>query len=226
MAVRDRAAVLRGGVISSLWVLMLFSGAVLLGMTARVYFQNGLQDPETALIALAQDSAVMPGFIGGMIVAAVVAAICSTADSQLLVSASAVSHDVLGRLFGIHLSLRKRMILDRLAVLAVGATALAIAIGEVRSVFSFVLDYGWAGLGAGFGPAIILSLLWRRTTGWGILAGMIIGITTAILWRWQLPALHHQVYNLVPAFLLSLLSIILVSLMLPESSPEVDASSH
>ena len=82
---------------------------------------------------------------------------------------------------------------------------------EVRSVFSFVLDYGWAGLGAGFGPALILRLCWRRTTGWGVLAGMIVGVATAVIWK-QFPDLQAQVYNLVPAFVLSMLTIIVVSL--------------
>jgi SSS family solute:Na+ symporter len=79
-------------------------------------------------------------------------------------------------------------------------------------VFSFVLDYGWAGLGAGFGPALILLLLWRRTTGWGVLAGMIAGVATAIAWK-QFPELQQQLYNLVPAFFFSLVSIVIVSLL-------------
>jgi Na+/proline symporter len=82
----------------------------------------------------------------------------------------------------------------------------------MRSVFSFVLDYGWAGLGAGFGPALIMSLLWRRTTGWGVLAGMVVGIATAIIWR-QFSDLHKQIYSLVPAFLFSLVSVAVVSLL-------------
>lgn len=215
MAVRDRSAILRGGVISSLWVLVLFSGAVLLGMSARVYFSDGLDDPEQTLMAVARDSSIVPGFLGGMIIAAVLAAICSTADSQLLVAASAISHDVIVRLFGADLSLRTRRVLDRSAVVVLGLVALCIAIGEVRSVFSFVLDYGWAGLGAGFGPATIFLLCWKRTTGWGVLAGMLIGVTTAILWRLLLPDWHRQLYNLVPAFLLSSLTIMIVSLLTP-----------
>ena len=225
MAVRDKRAVLRGGVISSLWVVVLFSGAVLLGMAARVYFNNGLDDPEQALMAVARDSSIIPGFVGGMIVAAVLAAICSTADSQLLVSASAVSHDLAVRLFGWRLSLAARKTLDRIAVLTVGAIALAIAMGQVRSVFTFVLDYGWAGLGAGFGPALILSLFWRRTTAWGVLAGMVVGFTTAILWRWQLPDWHKQVYNLVPAFGLALASVVVVSLLTPAATAKAGPNS-
>ena len=209
MAVKDRNAVLRGGVISSLWVLLLFSGAVALGMAARVYFGE-MADPEQTLPRVARDASIVPGFLGGMIIAAVLAAICSTADSQLLVSASAVSHDLIVRILKWDLPARTRMMLDRSAVILVGTVATVIAAAEVRSVFSFVLDYGWAGLGAGFGPALILSLLWRRTTGWGVLAGMIVGLTTAIVWK-QFPALQAQCYNLVPAFAFSVVGIVVVS---------------
>jgi sodium/proline symporter len=217
MAVKDRAAVLRGGVISSLWVLLLFSGAVTMGMAARVYFGD-MEDPEQTLPLIARDASIVPGIVGGMVVAALLAAICSTADSQLLVSASAVSHDLIVRIFGRDLPLKTRLLLDRTAVILVGTVATVIAAAEMRSVFSFVLDYGWAGLGAGFGPALILSLCWRRTTAWGVLAGMIVGLTTAVVWR-QFPELQAQCYNLVPAFALSLLSIVVVSLLTRGTSP-------
>jgi len=210
MAVKDRRAIRRGGMISSAWVLILFTGAVLLGMAARVYFGH-LDDPEQILPIIARDSSIVPGFIGGMIIAAILAAICSTADSQLLVAASSVSHDLLVRVFKMNASLTTKMIIDRAAVVLIGTIATAIALVEVRSVFSFVLDYGWAGLGAGFGPALILRLCWRRTTGWGVLAGMIVGVATAVIWK-QFPDLQAQVYNLVPAFALSMLTIIAVSL--------------
>jgi Na+/proline symporter len=223
MAVKDKRAVFRGGVVSSIWVLVLFTGAVMLGISARVYFGH-LDDPEQTLPIIASDSNIVPGFLGGMIIAAMMAAICSTADSQLLVAASAVSHDLFVRVFRREATLAQRRILDRSAVLLVGTAATIIAATEARSVFSFVLDYGWAGLGAGFGPALIMSLLWRRTTGWGVLAGMTVGVTTAIVWK-QFPELQNQVYNLVPAFLFSLVSIVIVSLLTSFDNASV-AKSH
>jgi Na+/proline symporter len=161
---------------------------------------------------VAQDAGIVPGVIGGMIIAAVLAAICSTVDSQLLVCASSVSHDLFARMFGKRPSTRLPVAVDRVAVILIAVIATAIAAGEVRQVFTFVLDYGWAGLGAGFGPAIILTMLWKRTTRWGILAGMIVGVTTAVVWR-QFSALHAQVYNLVPAFTLALLATVVVSVV-------------
>jgi sodium/proline symporter len=222
MAVRDKKTVLRGGIIASTWVLVLFTGAVTLGMTARVYYGD-LVDPENTLSRIAVDSNIVPGFIGGMIMATIFAAICSTADSQLLVSASAVSHDLYVRVFGGTLSHTGRRILDRLALLFVGLLATVIAAAEVRSVFKFVL-YCWDGLGAGFGPALILSLFWRRATGWGVAAGMVVGVTTAIGWR-QFPALHGQLYGLIPAFAAATVAIIVVSLLTPEDRADVDQFS-
>jgi sodium/proline symporter len=116
------------------------------------------------------------------------------------------------------------MLLDRSAVILVGIVATLIAAAEVRSVFSFVLDYGWAGLGAGFGPALILSLLWRRTTGWGVFAGMVVGLTTAVVWK-QFPALQAQCYNLVPAFVFSLVSIVVVSWLTAERNRDSQDAS-
>jgi Na+/proline symporter len=115
-------------------------------------------------------------------------------------------------MFGKRPSTRLPVAVDRVAVILIAVIATAIAAGEVRQVFTFVLDYGWAGLGAGFGPAVILTMLWKGTTQWGILAGMIVGVTTAILWR-QFPVLHAQVYSLIPAFTLALLATVVVSII-------------
>ncbi len=223
MAVKDRKAILRGGVISSAWVTLLFTGAVFLGLAARAWFGE-MENPEKTLALIARDSNVVPGFIGGMIVAAVLAAICSTADSQLLVSASAVSHDLVVRIFGVELSTKARMLLDRSAVLLVGGIAIGLALWNAEKIFTFVLGYGWAGLGAGFGPALILTLFWKRTTGWGILAGMIVGVASAILFKLRDDWING-IYNMVPAFALSMATIVLVSLF-TRSSPAPDSQEQ
>ena len=137
------------------------------------------------------------------------AAICSTADSQLLLTASAVSHDLYVQLLGKKPDEKVRAVINRSAVLVVGIIATLIALGEVRTIFDFVL-YAWAGLGAAFGPAMILTLLWKRTTAWGVLAGMMTGFVTAIVWR---ETLHDVLYELVPAFILAFTAVVLVSWM-------------
>ena len=208
MAVKSEPAARRAAIISTCWVFLLFTGAVLLGIAARAAYGT-LADPEKALLVAAAD--FLPGALAGMIIAAVLAAICSTADSQLLLAASAVSHDIAVKLLKLPVTERIRFLADRSAVLFIGLVATGIALGEVRAVFDFVL-YAWAGLGAGFGPALILRLVWKRTTGWGVVAGMTVGVTTAVVWRIRL---HDQLYELVPAFLFSLLAVVIVSLLTP-----------
>jgi sodium/proline symporter len=206
MALEDETKVRRAAVISTAWVTILFTGAVVLGIAARAYYTD-LADPEKVLPMAAQE--FMPGAIAGLMIAAVLAAICSTADSQLLVSASAVSHDLLVRVFGRKPSERAQVLTDRAAVLLVAGAATAIAAGEVRAVFDFVL-YAWSGLGAAFGPALLLTLLWKRTSAWGVVAGMVTGVATTVVWRTYKP---WGVYELAPAFLLALFAVVGVSLL-------------
>ena len=89
---------------------------------------------------------------------------------------------------------------------------MVVALGEMRVIFDFVL-YAWAGLGAAFGPALILTLLWKRTSSAGVIAGIVIGYVTAIVWR---QTLHDQLYELVPAFLLAFIAVLWVSRLLPD----------
>jgi sodium/proline symporter len=209
MATRDTNAIRRGAIISTVWVFLLFSGAVLLGIFARAYY-GVLDDPETVLPHVATE--LLPGVIGGMMIAAVLAAICSTADSQLLVSASAISHDIYIRVLGRKPDDRTLLLYNRLAVLVVGLIAMLVALGEVRVIFDFVL-YAWAGLGAAFGPALILILLWKRTSAAGVIAGILVGYLTAIVWR---QTLHDQFYELIPAFFLAFIMILWVSIRFPD----------
>lgn len=204
MATKDEAAVRRGTIIATSWIFFLLSGAVLLGIAARAVYGT-LADPEQVLPIAAAE--FLPGIVAGFMIAAVLAAICSTADSQLLVSSSAVSHDLYVQVFRRKPTERTRNFINRSAVLLIGVIATLIAVGEIRAVFVFVL-YAWAGLGAAFGPAMILTLLWRKTTGWGVLAGMVVGFVTAIIWR---QTLHDQLYELFPAFVLAFVTIIIVS---------------
>jgi sodium/proline symporter len=207
MAMRDEADIKRARWISLIWGILVFSGAILLGLATRALFKE-LPDAETALPIVAVD--MLPGFLAGMMLAAILAAICSTADSQLLVAASAVAHDIIHKVFGREMTERARVTVDRISVVVLGLIALLFAAGQVRVVFDFVL-YAWSGLGAGFAPALILSFFWKRTTGRGVVAGMIVGLLVTVVWG-NTPALKAIVYELVPAFCLALAAVWLVSL--------------
>ena len=173
---------------------------------------------------IAADTQLVHPIVGGMLIAAILAAICSTADSQLLVAASCISHDTLVRMRNAKPSLSARRMLDRSAVVVLGVVATGIAVGEVRSVFDFVLA-AWDGLGATFGPALLLSFLYRRATGTGIFVAMLVGASTALFWR-MVPindgaTLHRTIYTLIPAFAAAVVSGIAVSqLTQPDVSSE------
>jgi len=208
MAARDEAAIKKGRIIAMAWGTFVFTGAVVLGLASRTLL-GSLGDAEQALPIIALK--ILPGALAGLMLAAVLAAICSTADSQLLVASSSLSHDLYARLTGKDLDSRFVVNMDRLAVCAVGILAMLLALTENRMIFTFVL-YAWAGLGAAFGPPLILGLLWKKTTATGAIAGAVVGFTTILIWK-NVPVLSNAIYELVPGFFLGFFTVWVVSLV-------------
>jgi len=207
MAAKDQASLKKGAFIAMAWGTLVFTGAVFLGLACKALFVT-LVDAEQALPIISIQ--LLPGIFAGMMLAAVLAAICSTADSQLIVASSAISHDIYARRKGDKLSPRKAVTIDRIWVAIIGILAIVFALTDNRVIFTFVL-YAWAGLGAAFGPIFILSFLWKKATSEGAIAGAVVGFLTVIVWR-NVPALKAMVYELVPGFLLALLVNYIVSL--------------
>jgi sodium/proline symporter len=208
MAAKDEQSLKKGAPIAIAWGTLVFTGAVFLGLACRAMFVS-LPDAEQALPIISIQ--LLPGVFAGMMLAAVLAAICSTADSQLIVASSAMSHDIYARRRGSDLPQRHAVTIDRLWVAIIGLLAVILALTENRVIFSFVL-YAWAGLGAVFGPIFILSFLWKKATSEGAIAGAIVGFLTVIIWR-NVPALKDNLYELVPGFVLALLVNYIVSLV-------------
>jgi sodium/proline symporter len=208
MAARDQESLKRGAPIAIAWGTLVFTGAVFLGLACRALFVT-LPDAEQALPIISIQ--LLPGIFAGMMLAAVLAAICSTADSQLIVASSAISHDVYVRKRGGDLPQRHAVTIDRLWVAIIGLLAVIFALTDNRVIFTFVL-YAWAGLGAAFGPIFILSFLWKKATSEGAIAGAVVGFLTVVIWR-NVPALKDNLYELVPGFVLALLVNYSVSLV-------------
>ncbi|MCK4660148.1 MAG: sodium/proline symporter [Phycisphaerae bacterium] len=234
MALRSRREAIVGGVISAIWAVCVYWGAVTIGLMARAMTHAGAQwgqlmlaeetkgvYEELGLVLSAMH--MLPGVLAGLVLAAVLAAICSTADSQLVVAASAAANDLYARLVRKGKG-KSHMLVNRLVVVLIGLGAMALVIDEKVNVYQYVLTYGWAILGASFGPQMILLLLWRRCSYAGCLAGMFTGFAVALLWK------HYfdnefcgvEVYNLSLGFVAAMLVNIAVSLLIPQRNPTVE----
>ena len=224
MSIRDPEQLRGAAWISLFWNVAMALGAAAIGLAARAQFGEaaGLPagDRENAYPALA--TAHPNPFLLGIVIASIFAAIMSTADSQLLVAASAVVRDVYEKLIlrrrgerradgALPPDPRRMVLVSRLVIVALVAVALVVAWLGGGVVFWLVL-FAWAGMGAAFGPVLLLSLYWRGTTRAGALAGMAAGVGVLVLWVNQ-PALKAQLYELVPAFAAAAVVTVLVSLV-------------
>ncbi len=214
MAIDDAKQLRFAAYVGTAWNIFMAMGAILIGMIGRYYFPDiallPAEDTENLYPALAQEH-LHPALFG-IVVASIFAAIMSTADSQLLVAASSVVRDLYDKLIRREEEIpHKRLVAySRLVVFGLVLLALLIGLGAQELVFWLVL-FAWAGLGAAIGPTSILALFWKGTTKWGVIAGLLIGTLTTILW-YYIPVLKDNIYELIPAFLLSVLATWLVSL--------------
>jgi SSS family transporter len=215
MSISDPRALRKSCVIGTVWNVLMAWGAVFIGLVGRAFYLRPEnlpgQDPENLYPLLA--SVHLHPILVGIVVASIMAAIMSTADSQLLVAASGVVRDIYQKIIARKRSLqqKKLVFLSRVVVLIMVIAALVLAKIASRYVFWLVL-FAWGGLGASFGPTILLSLFWKKTTKPGIIAGLISGTAVVIVWN-QIPQLKNMIYELVPAFIVSTLLTIIISLM-------------
>lgn len=232
MALKDRHQAKLAGVVSFIWGLLVYWGAVTIGLMARAITHAGATWGEKMLAPETKDTFselglvlsamhMLPGVLAGLVLAAVLAAICSTADSQLVVAASAAANDLYARLFS-KSGKKSHMAVNRLVVLLLGISAAALVIREEVQVYEYVLEYGWAILGAAFGPQIILILFWKRASYAGCLAGMATGFAVALIWKLTYDPGPDgvEVYNLPLAFAAAMIVNIATSLILPSPPPE------
>lgn len=204
------------------WMAIGLLGAVVSGIIGLVYFtehNTPLSDPETVFLRLG-DILFHP-FITGIILSAVLAAIMSTISSQLLVCSSSITKDFYLAFFNKEASEKQQMVIGKLAVLVVAAFATVLAYLPNKTILDIV-GQAWAGFGSSFGPVLLLSLYWKRMTKWGALSGMIVGGITVLLWI--VLGLSSFLYEMIPGFSLSLLSVIIVSLL--TKKPDSDISKQ
>ncbi len=207
MSIRSSSEVGKAKSVAIVYAVLTYGGAVLMGIVAIAYFGSGhFSDPEKMMPALA--TAVFPAWFAGILICGALAAMMSTADSQLLVTTSSVAEDVYHQSINPKAKQSQLVLISRIVTVLIGAGAILLA-RLPSSVFDKVL-FAWGGLGAALGPPLVLSLWWKKTSRDGVLAGMILGFMTVIVWdnffKWT------GLYSLIPGFLLSWAAVYLISL--------------
>lgn len=201
------------------WTFLSMLGALGVGMIGLSYVDAhipaGIDDAEKIFMVMVD--ALFHPLVAGILLAAILAAIMSTADSQLLVSSSSFAEDIYHAVLRRNASEKEVVITARLAVLGVSLVALALAMNPDSTVLDLVA-YAWAGFGAAFGPALLLSLYWKRMNHYGALAGIIVGGITVVIWK-QLGGGLFDLYELVPGFLAAAAAVVVTSLLTPPPSP-------
>lgn len=196
------------------WMVISLIGACFIGLLGIAYvykFELTLQDPEKIFIVMSQ--LLFNPWIAGILLSAILAAIMSTASSQLLVSSSTIAEDFYKRIFNKEASNKTVMNLGRMGVLLVALVAFVISTDKESSVLSIVA-YAWAGFGASFGSVMLFSLFWSRMTRIGAILGMITGAAVVVLWKNYLAELFNfPIYEIVPGFIAASAVIIITSLL-------------
>jgi len=211
------------------WMIFTVGGAMLVGLFGIAYlqkfdlatmqrFDGSKEIAETIFIHLSR--VLFHPLIGGFLLSAILAAVMSTISSQLLVTSSSMTEDIYKTFINKNASAKSMLIMSRVSVLIVAIIALLLSFNPKDSILNLVGN-AWAGFGAAFGPLIILSLLWKRTTAMGGLAGMLVGGAVVLGWVY-IPHNYKEVYEMIPGFILSFLTIIVVSLLTKPVSKEIE----
>ena len=218
--------------IATIWVVISMSIAVFIGIigysvsaAGKIPFLTTSADAETIIIKLSDlmsRHGVFLAIMAGIILSGILAATMSTADSQLLAAASSVSQDLMQGFFGMKLSEKAAMYVARFTVVAIAVIGMFLAWDPNSSVFR-VVSFAWAGFGAAFGPVVLFALFWKRANKWGALAGMAAGGIMVFVWKYLIAPMGGawSIYELLPAFLVNCVVLVVVSLLTPAPEKEI-----
>ena len=219
MAIRSPSDVKVAAIIGVSWSVFIYLAAIAVGLAGAVYLSTPLEDSEKVFMSLV--AVLFNPVIAGILLAAILAAIMSTVDSQLLVCSAALAEDLYPLVVKEQPSAERRLQVGRLAVGGLAIVAMMFAMDPNSKVLD-VVSYAWGGLGAALGPAILLSLYWPRMNRYGALAGVLVGGLTVIVWA-QINGGWFDLYELVPGFCFSVVAIVAVSLFTAEPEEEIAA---
>lgn len=234
MAIEDENKLALSRRVASVWVVISMGVAILIGVIGYSLMKNGIvpsyadaSAAETIIVDVARvmsNTGYFPAFVAGIILAGILASTMSTADSQLLAAASSISQNLVQETFRIKLSEKVSVWLARISVVVISIIAIFLASDPNSSVFNIV-SFAWAGFGAAFGPVILFALFWRRTNKWGVICGMLSGGAVVFIWKFLIRTTFAgtwlDIYELLPAFIVACIMIVIVSLLTKEPSKEI-----
>lgn len=225
MAIRKESELKQSRRIAMIWVVISLVIAVFIGIMGRFLFPTELTSASAAeSIFIVLSKSFFPPILAGFVMAGILAATISSSDSYLLIAASAFSKNVYQGIVKKKATDKEVMWVTRIILLVIALIAIVIALDENSVIFN-VVSFAWAGFGATFGPLMLFSLFWKRTTRAGAVAGMISGAGMVFLWKLVISNLGgvFGIYELLPAFIFSSICIVVVSLLTAAPSKEIEA---
>lgn len=225
MAIKSETLVRKSRIIAVIWVVITLSAAIFVGVVGKLYVSPALDASTSETVFIKMIMQMCPPFIAGILLCAILAAIMSTADSQLLVTASSVANDLYSGVINKKASSNLVLLVSRITVVGVAIIAFLIALDPNSSIMGLVSN-AWAGFGSAFGPLMLFALFWKRINIQGAIAGMVSGGLVVIIWDY-LPfgdktlAGHTGLYSLVIGFAVSALLIYIVTLLTPEPNKAI-----
>lgn len=223
MAIEDEEKLTLSRRVASIWVVISMAVAIFIGVVGsamtRARALESLTDAETIIVrisSLISQYGPLAALLAGVILAGILAATMSTADSQLLAASSSVSQNLGAEFLKLDLSGKKGMVMARGTMVVIALIAAVLARDPNSSVFR-VVSFAWAGFGAAFGPTMLFALFWKRSNKWGALAGMVTGGVMVFVWKFAIAPMGGAwaIYELLPAFLFASAAIVVVSLLTP-----------
>ncbi len=225
MAIRDENELTLSRRVAMIWVVISLAIAVFIGIAGRALFPTEhLTASAAENIFITLSTNYLPPIIAGFVMAGILAATISSSDSYLLIAASAFAKNIYQGLFRKNANDKQVLTMSRITLIVLALIAIFIALDENSIIFSIV-SFAWAGFGATFGPLMLFSLFWKRTTRAGAIAGMVGGAAMVFLWKLVISGLGgvFAIYELLPAFIFSAICIVVVSLLTPKPSKEIEA---
>ena len=224
MAIEKPSKIRQARIIGVTWCVISLIAAVAIGMIGRAIMPTLLTTAsaaETIFIHMAVD--FFPPILAGFVLSGIMAASISSSDSYMLIASSSLANDLVQNVSKKKLSDKTIMWLARATQVAVTGFGIWVALSGNTSIFR-VVSYAWAGLGAAFGPLMLFSLFWKRTNFQGAIAGMLTGGVMVFVWKNFVAKLggYWGVYELLPAFILSAIAIVVVSLLTAKPSAAIE----